>query len=538
MAWGDPWTTAGSRFALPADVLRAVAQQESGMRPGAVSPRGAVGYMQVMPGTFGDMARKYGISGSPADPGANIMAGAGYLREMLDRYKNPAVALAAYNAGPGRVDEWVAGGWDGSIDTIPFAETKNYVSKLLPTVTGLLASPTIDVAPRPDPKPLQTPAAAPPAPAPTRGAPMPRDETGGLLDMADPMTEGLLGLGTTLLANSGYSKTPVTLGQALGAAGEAGLQGYQKARTGNLQRLVQGAQLSKLFREQARQDRIDQMLGDGSLTEGIPDEVRRAIALLPPEEQGKALVDWRRRQAMPDRGLTPFYATDADGNVAAFQLSGAGGAEEVRLPPGLRPAPVTRSVDTGTGTVQVGPGGVPVGPPIRRDIAGAKVEEARGEAEGQQIVDAPKALRTADTALGQLNEVLQHPGMKTGTGWGSLLNWMPASQGLDFQERVDQLKGGAFLEAFQNLKGGGAITQIEGDKATAAVARLNTAKDEASFRAALNELRELLQTARTRAAAKIPGGAQQPAAPPAAGGDAPKVRMRWNPETLELEDVP
>lgn len=549
MGWGDPWTAAGSRFALPAPLLRAVAQQESGMRPGAVSPRGATGLMQVMPATFAEVARKHGIPGAVTDPASNVMAGAGYLRDMLDKYQNPAIALAAYNAGPGRVDEWIAGGWDGSIDGIPFAETKNYVSKLLPTVTGLLASPTVDVAPRPDPKPLQPTPAAPPAPAPSRGATMPRDDQmGGLLDMADPTTEGLLGLGTTLLAGSGYSKTPVTLGQALGAAGEAGMAGYQKARQGNLQRLLQGAQLSKLFREQARQDKIDAMLtgeggdGAGGLFEGLPPEVRRSLSLLPPDKIGPALVEIRKKMAFPDTGLTPIYGTDKDGNVVAYQTSTTGTAVPVRIPEGARLLPPTKTVDTGTGFVSVGPGGQTMGPVIGKDIVGRETQEAVGKAEGQQIVDAPKALRTADQSIAAVDAVLNDKALDSGTGWGSYLNFIPGSAGRAFQARVDQIKGQAFLSAFGELKGGGAITEVEGQKATQAIARLDTAQSAGDFRAALSDLKDVLKSARDRAAAKVPGtqqAAPSTGAPPtAAGGGGAQPRLRFNPQTGDLEPVP
>lgn len=84
-------------FGLPARLLDAVIAQESGYNPRALSPAGATGMMQIMPGT----ARKLGLA-FPWDPIANIRAGARYLRDQKDRFGRIDLALAAYNAGPER----------------------------------------------------------------------------------------------------------------------------------------------------------------------------------------------------------------------------------------------------------------------------------------------------------------------------------------------------------------------------------------------------------------------------------------------------
>jgi hypothetical protein len=89
------------------------------------STAGAMGLMQVMPGTFAAMAKRYGLGSDPYDPRANILAGTAFLREMYDRYGS-AHFLAAYNAGPGRVDEHLRYG-----RPLPF-ETRRYVQMLAP----------------------------------------------------------------------------------------------------------------------------------------------------------------------------------------------------------------------------------------------------------------------------------------------------------------------------------------------------------------------------------------------------------------------
>jgi len=105
------------------NLLRAVAEQESGMRPCAVSPKGAMGLMQLMPAT----ARELGVR-DPFDPQENLESGARFLKQLLTRFGgDPALALAAYNAGPARVDE------TGGVPPIP--ETIRYVQQILSKLT-------------------------------------------------------------------------------------------------------------------------------------------------------------------------------------------------------------------------------------------------------------------------------------------------------------------------------------------------------------------------------------------------------------------
>jgi soluble lytic murein transglycosylase-like protein len=94
-------------------LIHAVMEQESGLRPCAVSPKGAQGLMQLMPDTASDLA----VS-DPFDPAQNVRGGAKYLRQLLDKYKGDvAQALAAYNAGPNAIEQ-------------P-PETKQYVDAIL-----------------------------------------------------------------------------------------------------------------------------------------------------------------------------------------------------------------------------------------------------------------------------------------------------------------------------------------------------------------------------------------------------------------------
>jgi membrane-bound lytic murein transglycosylase B len=122
MVLDEPIARASQRFAIPDALIRAVIAVESGGVVYAVSPKGAMGLMQLMPGTWADLRRRYALGSDPFDPCDNIFAGTGYLRELLDRYGDPGF-LAAYNAGPGRYEAYLAG------RPLP-AETFAYVARL------------------------------------------------------------------------------------------------------------------------------------------------------------------------------------------------------------------------------------------------------------------------------------------------------------------------------------------------------------------------------------------------------------------------
>jgi soluble lytic murein transglycosylase-like protein len=104
---------------LQTPVLRGVIEQESGGRPCAVSPKGAVGLMQLMPATIEQLQ-----VADAFDPKQNVEAGAQFLKQLLDKYKGDLkLALAAYNAGPGAVDQ---------ANGIPeIKETKDYVDSIM-----------------------------------------------------------------------------------------------------------------------------------------------------------------------------------------------------------------------------------------------------------------------------------------------------------------------------------------------------------------------------------------------------------------------
>ena len=132
---------AARRFGIPDAWIRAVMRAESRRDVRAISLKGAMGLMQIMPATWADLRVRHGLGGDPYDPRDNILAGAAYLCEMHDRYGSPGF-LAAYNAGPGRYEEYRATG-----RPLP-AETLAYVAALAPIIGGgdLAAPVTVTVA--------------------------------------------------------------------------------------------------------------------------------------------------------------------------------------------------------------------------------------------------------------------------------------------------------------------------------------------------------------------------------------------------------
>lgn len=130
-------TEASLRFALPAHWIRAVMRAESGGDPHAVSVKGAMGLMQLMPPTWHELRSQLGLGSDPFDVRDNVMAGAIYLRQLLDRF-GPHGFLAAYHAGPGRYAQHVSDG-----RPLPL-ETRAYVAGLAPKLR--LQSPSISVA--------------------------------------------------------------------------------------------------------------------------------------------------------------------------------------------------------------------------------------------------------------------------------------------------------------------------------------------------------------------------------------------------------
>jgi cell division septation protein DedD len=133
--WGPYIRQAAQRYDVPEQWIRSVMRVESGgneYQNGRLitSSAGAMGLMQVMPETYDELRSRYNLGDDPFDPRDNILAGTAYLREMYDIYGSPGF-LAAYNAGPRRLDDYLSNN-----RALP-DETRHYVAMIGPNIVGV-----------------------------------------------------------------------------------------------------------------------------------------------------------------------------------------------------------------------------------------------------------------------------------------------------------------------------------------------------------------------------------------------------------------
>ena len=427
---------------VPTDLFLRLVNQESGFQPDVTSSAGAYGLTQLMPGTAGDL----GVD--PRDPVQNLTGGARYLRQQLDRFGTPELALAAYNAGPGNVSKY------GGIP--PFEETQNYVRAIL--------------------------GGSAPAQVSTMGASMPNNMPQGLLGaqpeqpqqqqsgfwnnflggaLADPDRRARIGM-----ALQGMTMNP---NSALVEAAQSGIDERKQGRIANrtvewlaqqpggeayVQMIQAGGSPAAVLQayQQARSG------GDVPSAFAALDRQARAAGLEPgtPEYQEFMLYGGAARDNTP----AAFVALDLQAKAAGFQ-------------------PGTPEYEDFMRTRGAG------------DVAAARASgAARGEATGQ-LAGAEVAM---NRALDLVDLVRNDPALKDMVG--PIQGRMPnvSADAARFQSRLEQLQGTAFLEAYNMLRGGGQITEVEGQKAERAMARLNTAQSEADFLQALSEFEDAIRT--------------------------------------------
>jgi hypothetical protein len=227
----------------------------------------------------------------------------------------------------------------------------------------------------------------------------------------------------------------------------------------------------------------------------------------------------RKRSVTGEYGLNLVYGTNEKGETVAFQPSKTGGLIEAKLPQGAKLSSGTDKVDAGTHwNIFDKRTGTLIGT-MPKDIEGKESAEERGKARGLAEVALPNLIANAEQTLKIIKSVKDDPYRERGTGASSIFNSIPATGGYDFAQKLDQLKGKAFLEAFTSLKGGGAITEIEGKKAENAIARLSAGQSEGAFLQALNELEEVVTAGIERAKVRAGKGGQPTVAPQASSDD-------------------
>lgn len=243
-------------------------------------------------------------------------------------------------------------------------------------------------------------------------------------------------------------------------------------------------------------------------------------------------IDIMRQRAgkaeQPTYGLNPVWGTDANGNPTIIQLGKDGTPIQPKLPAGVTVAKDPIKVDAGTHFVLLDPQTRQPITTIPKNVAGVAQQNAVGKAAGEAQAQMPAAEGMAGQIGQQIDALANDPYLPSMVG--PLASRLPnmSADAARVQARMDQLKGGVFLQGYQMLKGGGAITEVEGAKAENAMARLNAAQNLQDYRAALGEFKDALVTglAKLRAQAGMtPGGQPQapsqaaPTATPQGGGD-------------------
>jgi len=226
----------------------------------------------------------------------------------------------------------------------------------------------------------------------------------------------------------------------------------------------------------------------------------------------------------PKYGLSPQFGTDANGNPVMLQPGTDGTAAQTKLPPGVTLSNKPIQVDAGTHFVLIDPITRQPITTIPKNVQGKAAAEEVGKAAGQAQAGLPAAEGVAAQISQHVDDLMNDSHLPNMVGpWASKMPNI-TSDAARVQSRMDQLKGGVFLQGFQMLKGGGAVTEVEGLKAEQAMARLNAAQSVDDYKAALGEFKDAMTTglAKLRAqGAMVPGVGQNFGAPGGSPAPAP-----------------
>ena len=476
---------AARRYNIPVDLFLAQINQESRFNPRAVSPAGAIGLGQIMPGT----AKELGVD--PTDPMQNLEGSARYLSQQYNKFGDWGTALAAYNAGPGAVSKY------GGIP--PYKETQNYVRTILGNVG--------------------------------RGTEVAADTMAALGKGGGAVTPDQIAQSAQAQSTGIQEEKPKGL---MGLFGNPDLMA-NLAIAFNSMRLNPDQNLPQVLSAQMKQRRDErksasqvnktadwlESQGLGNIAEGVRSgavPVGAAINMYQSSVKAAKDPNVQSSTLLPDQSGT--ILTMRDGNIRVITIGGETleGQAAVDF--------VRQSQER---NVQ-----------YQSDINRARsAGQFLGRTEAAEVAAAPSTISTADTTLKYIDAVRNHPGLEQGTGFSSTFNVVPGTPGYDFQNRVKQISSGAFLTAIQDLRGMGALSNSEGQTATAAVNRMDTATSKEEFLSALDDYQAIVEKGRQNALAKVSGqtqdGQAQQAAPAAPSVTQPK-RIRYDDKGNMLND--
>ncbi len=192
-------------------------------------------------------------------------------------------------------------------------------------------------------------------------------------------------------------------------------------------------------------------------------------------------------------GLNPVWGRNAEGQTVLGQVSKSGKFKPLDMGD-FTPTPVLQNIDAGTSVLSRNSRTGEVVAETPKDIAGAERLKVEGQSAGEASAALAGARQRANQIIAQVDAVLNDPNLDGAVG--SFQGRLPSfrQDSIDFDKKLEQLSGQAFLEARQMLKGGGAITDFESQRAEAAIARLSTAQSEEQFRQALVEFKQAVQS--------------------------------------------
>lgn len=246
----------------------------------------------------------------------------------------------------------------------------------------------------------------------------------------------------------------------------------------------------------------------GGLTPGTPEYKHFILTGEMPGQAGSATF-----------GTTLQFFTDAQGNTRAGVIGSDGSMKEVAPPDGGSWATGIEKVDAGTKwLIYDKRTGEKIGEEVK-DLRGVASEAVLGKAEGEAQASAPNDIASAESTLGYIESLRNHPGRAAGTGGTSWMGSIPGTAAKEFQIEVERLKSGAFMTAIEQLRGMGALSNAEGQTATAAVAALATEGTEEGFLKRLAEYEAIVNKGIERARKRSASPTDAPADAPVAGDD-------------------
>lgn len=214
----------------------------------------------------------------------------------------------------------------------------------------------------------------------------------------------------------------------------------------------------------------------------------------------QAQIEKMQREAANPNAEESFFGNpvaiqNQDGSISYGQIGNRGSFKPIQLGEGQSFAPPTKTIDGGTENLVVDQAGNVIAR-MPKNLAEAESQKVQGKAQGEAAASLPADMQQAEQTIANIDKLIDNKGLDSIVGQFDQYRGktLLGREGRDALARLEQLQGGAFLQAYGLLKGGGQITEVEGIKAERAMARMDRALDEADFRAALRDFREAVST--------------------------------------------